>query len=68
MYNAQLLNDIITKKGIMRKHLAQVLGITPYGFSLKVSGKNEFRASEIRLLSKELRLTVRERDRIFFGD
>lgn len=68
MYNAQLLNDIITKRGIMRKHLAQVLGITPYGFSLKVSGKNEFRASEIRLLSKELRLTVRERDRIFFGD
>lgn len=68
MYNAELLNATITKKGIVRKHLASVLGLSPYGFAKKVAGKNEFRASEIRALSDELHLSVKERDRIFFGD
>lgn len=67
MYNGELLGDIIQRRGLKKKHIAAALGLSPYGFAKKVSGQNEFLASEIRTLTDELHLTASERDRIFFA-
>lgn len=67
MYNSTLLKEIIQDRGIKKNHIAKTLGLSPYGFALKLSGKNEFLASEIRALTKELNLSAKERDHIFFS-
>ena len=50
MVNTELLENYIKKSGYKKKFIAQKLGITSYGFSLKICGINEFKGSEIKLL------------------
>ena len=47
--------------------IAKQLGLTAYGFSLKVNNKSEFKASEMTILGKLLKISAKDRDAIFFA-
>lgn len=66
MLNINLLNETIEKSGYKRSYIAEKLNLTTYGLSLKLTGCNEFKASEIYKLSELLKLSLQERDKIFF--
>ena len=67
MTDVELLKSKIDESGLKRNFIAERLGITPQGFYLKASGKNEFTASEIQKLCDLLRITAqREIKAIFF--
>lgn len=68
MTDVELLNAKIEASGLKRNYLAGQLGITPQGFYLKCSGKNEFIASEIQKLCNLLRITTHEMRAIFFAE
>lgn len=55
----------IRKSGLTKKAVAQHLGLSEQGFYLKLTNKNEFKASEIAALCKLLSL---EDNSIFFAD
>lgn len=67
MTNTALLEEYIEKSGYKKSFLAKALGITAYALSMKINGKNEFKASEIDILCKLLNIGVRDRMRIFFA-
>ncbi len=67
MTNTVLLQEYIDKSGYKKSFIAKALSITAYAFSMKVNGKNEFKASEIDILCKLLNIGVRDRMRIFFA-
>ena len=67
MTNTALLEEYIAKSGYKKSFLAKALDITVYALSMKISGKNEFKASEIDILCKLLNIGVRDRMRIFFA-
>lgn len=68
MTNTAALRQVISDRGIKLKFLAEKLGISPYGLSLKIENKNEFKAGEIKLLCELLGITsLKERERIFFA-
>lgn len=69
MSNVLYLEEAIQKSGKKKSYLAESLGISRQSFALKCKGKNEFDASEIKILCKELGITrFSEVDAIFFGD
>lgn len=68
MINTELLNDTIEKSGYKRSFIAKQLNLTTYGLSLKISGENEFKGSEIYKISELLNLTMEQRDLIFFAN
>ncbi len=47
-----ILEAEIAKKGLVKKEIAEELKIEPRTFSLKLSGKREFRFSEILSIRK----------------
>jgi hypothetical protein len=57
----------IEKSGYKMSFIANQLGLTAYGFSLKVNNKSEFKASEITILCKLLKISARDREAIFFA-
>lgn len=68
MTDVELLNAKINASGLKRNFLSAHLGITPQGFYLKCSGKNEFTASEIQKLCDLLNITTqKEMKAIFFN-
>lgn len=67
MTDSDLLREIIQEKGLKYQFLAKKMGLTPYGLSLKIDNENEFKASEISILSNLLDLTQDVRDKIFFA-
>lgn len=67
MIDTVRLEAAIKRKGMKKKFVAEQLGISAYGFSRKLMGRNEFTASEIAVLSDVLGLTRAERDSIFFA-
>ncbi len=67
MTNTALLEQYIVKSGLKKSHIAKQLSISPYAFSLKLQGKNEFKASEIETLCKLLTISVAGRMNIFFA-
>lgn len=67
MTNTELLDEKIDDSGYRRSWIAKQLGLTSYGFRKKVSGENEFKASEIVALQKILKLSNGERDNIFLS-
>ena len=67
MTNTTLLMEYIEKSGYKMSFIAKQLGITAYCFSLKVNNKSEFKASEITILCKLLKISARDRDAIFFA-
>ena len=67
MTNTKELRIAIERSGYRIYFIAQNLGLTYTGFQKKVNGESEFKATEISKLSKLLKLSVAERDRIFFA-
>lgn len=67
MLNTNLLNEKIEKSGYKRSYIAEKLNLTTYGLSLKLNGYNEFKASEIYKISELLKLSLKDRDEIFFA-
>ena len=67
MTNTALLEQYIEKSGYRKSYIAAQLGLTAYGFSLKISNKSEFKASEITILCKLLKITARDKEAIFFA-
>lgn len=67
MTNTALLEDYIKKSGFRKSFIAEQLGISTYGFSLKCNNKNEFKANEIEILCKLLKIGIEDRMAIFFA-
>lgn len=64
MFSKVELEVALLRKGIKKKDIAQLLGITKQGFHKKLIGQSEFKASEIGMLSEIL--GVEEVSNIFF--
>lgn len=62
------LRGKIEDKGLKLRFIAEQLGLTPYGLTLKIDGKNEFKASEIKKMSDILSLSSGDVYRIFFAE
>ena len=67
MTNTNLLEHEIEKSGYKKAYLAAQLGISAYALALKINNKNEFKANEIDILCKLLKIGVNDRMRIFFA-
>lgn len=67
MTNTELLNCEIAKSGMTITFIAKKMGLTRAGFHKKLYNKTEFKASEIIILQKLLRLSNERRDEIFFA-
>ena len=62
------LNAIITEKGYKKGWIAEKIGLSAYGLSLKIHNKNQFNAGEIQKLCDLLNITsLHEKDSIFFA-
>lgn len=67
MTNTSLLMQYIERSGYKISFIAKQLGLTAYGFMLKVNNKSEFKASEITILCKLLKISAKDREAIFFA-
>ena len=67
MTKTSLLEQYIEKSGYKKSFIAKQLGITAYAFSLKINNKSEFKANEIAILCKLLKISARDKDAIFFA-
>ena len=63
--NRDELRAEIARKKITQKRIAEALGLSPTGLSLKLAGNNEFKESEIKALVSVLDLTPDDVNRIF---
>ena len=68
MTDKNLLYYFVKRAGFKNKDIAEAIGITASGYTLKISNKSDFRQSEIKTICDLLELTVEERDRVFFAD
>lgn len=66
--NETLLKQTIQEKGYKLKYVAKQIGLSSYGLGLKLSGKQEFKVTEINKLIEILSLTDDEIQAIFFED
>ena len=66
MIKSELLRKKIDESGYKQSFIAKSIELTPGGLRLKISNKNEFKASEIMKLSELLSISKEERDLIFF--
>ena len=61
------LKKIINNNGLKMKYVAEQLGLSSYGFSLKVENKQEFKTSEVAALCELLNIdSLDEKEKIFF--
>ena len=67
MTDKNLLYYFVKRAGFKNKDIAEAIGITPSGYTLKISNKSDFRQSEIKTICDLLGLTVEERDRVCFA-
>lgn len=67
MTNTSLLEQYIEKSGYKKSFIAQQIGITAYAFTLKINNKSEFKANEIAILCKLLKINTRDKEAIFFA-
>lgn len=67
MTNTTLLEDYIKKSGYKKGFIAEQLGLTSYGFTLKINNKSEFKASEMAILCELLKINAKDKDAIFFA-
>lgn len=65
MIDTNLLKLKIDEKGLKRYYIADKMGISVQALQLKVDGVREFKASEIRIISRLLGLELKEIDKIF---
>lgn len=68
MTNTVALKELIRKKGLKMKYIAEYLGLSAYGFQLKVENKQEFKTSEVSALCELLEInSLIEKEEIFFN-
>lgn len=68
MTDTKLLREKIDRSGYKISYLASQLGLTPQGLHLKLNNTNQFKASEIQILCKILKIDdPDEMKRIFFA-
>lgn len=68
MVNYQLLEEHIKNKGIKKRKLAQLLGLSPEGLYKKLKGIHAFTISEAGILRNVLQLSNDEFDAVFFDN
>lgn len=56
----------VTRVGLTLQDVSDEIGISRQSFSNKVSGKSEFKASEIKAIASLLNLTAEQVNDIFF--
>lgn len=67
MTNTVVLKELIRKRGLKMKYVAEYLGLSAYGFQLKVENKQEFKTSEVAALCELLEInSLTEKEEIFF--
>ena len=67
MTNTTLLEQYIEKSGYKKSFIAAQLGISSYGFALKVNNKSEFKGSEMTILCNLLKINAKDKEAIFFA-
>lgn len=68
MTDTEALKDLIAKKGLKIKFVAEYLGLSAYGFQLKVENRQEFKTSEVAALCTLLEIeSLDEKEKIFFA-
>lgn len=66
--DTEALKDLIAKKGLKIKFVAEYLGLSAYGFQLKVENRQEFKTSEVAALCALLEIeSLDEKEKIFFA-
>lgn len=69
MTNTTLFRQRVKESGLKYSFLAENLGITTYALQLKIDNKNEFKASEVKVLCDLLHISkLTEKEDIFFAD
>lgn len=69
MTDTTRLNEIIEQSGLKKRFIAETMGLSPYGLSLKINNTNEFKTGEIERLCDILHIEdVNDRDAIFFAN
>lgn len=67
MTNTTLLKELIAKKGLKLKYVADYLGLSAYGLSKKINNEQEFKVSEVNALCELLNIKDLElKEKIFF--
>ena len=65
--DTKALKEIISNNGLKLKYVAEQLGLSRYGFSLKVENKKEFKTSEFTALCELLNInSLEDKEKIFF--
>lgn len=68
MTDTKALRELIERRGYKIKFVAEYLGLSPYGFQLKVENKQEFKTSEVAALCELLKIeSLDEKEQIFFA-
>ena len=68
MTDTDLLKQKIQESGYKTNYLAQELGLSRSGLSMKINNKTEFVSTEIQKLCKLLKITsLSEKEKIFFA-
>lgn len=66
--NSEALRTLIKSKGLKMQYVAEYLGLSAYGFQLKVDNKQEFKTSEVSALCNLLNISeLSEKEQIFFA-
>lgn len=68
MINTVELNVAIVRRGITKKRISEILGISESSLQYKMNNKREFKVSEIVKLRNALGLSIRETNDIFLRD
>ena len=68
MTNSKELRKLIEEKGFKLKYVAEYLGLSAYGFNLKLNNKQEFKTSEVAALCEVLgNVSLDVKEKIFFA-
>ena len=68
MTNSKELRKLIEEKGFKLKYVAEYLGLSAYGFNLKLNNKQEFKTSEVAALCELLGIVSLDvKEKIFFA-
>lgn len=65
--NLELLKQKIDESNIKKKAFKDALGVTYYTFNRKINGESTFSINEMNILVMMLKLTDKDKIRIFFG-
>lgn len=69
MTDSLALRNLIIHRGLKMKYIAEAMGLSQYGFRLKVDNKREFKTSEVKALCNLLEInSLEEKERIFFAN